>query len=81
MYEPGHKKELNMVIRKKGSVFFIDGKEFKIGGGVFANALFDWFIRFNSSIGFLCSMEFSLDELCPYSEFMLHDLLAILFLV
>lgn len=26
-----------MVIRKKGSVFFIDGKEFKIGGGVFAN--------------------------------------------
>ena len=25
-----------MVIRKKGSVFFIDGKEFKIGGGVFA---------------------------------------------
>lgn len=27
----------DMVIRKKGSVFFIDGKEFKIGGGVFAN--------------------------------------------
>lgn len=27
----------NMVIRKKGSAFFIDGKEFKIGGGVFAN--------------------------------------------
>lgn len=26
-----------MVIRKKGSAFFIDGKEFKIGGGVFAN--------------------------------------------
>ena len=26
-----------MVIRKKGSVFFIDGKEFTIGGGVFAN--------------------------------------------
>lgn len=26
-----------MVIREKGSVFCIDGKEFKIGGGVFAN--------------------------------------------
>ena len=26
-----------MVIRKKGTVFCVDGKEFKIGGGVFAN--------------------------------------------
>lgn len=32
-----HGTSYDMVIRKKGSVFFIDGKEFKIGGGVFAN--------------------------------------------
>jgi len=52
-----------------------------ICGGVFANALFDWFIRFNSSVDFRRSTEFSLDEFCAYSEFTFHGLLAILFFV
>ena len=52
-----------------------------IGCGAAGGALFGWFIRFNSSIGFRCSTECSLNEFCAYSEFTFHGLLAILFFV
>lgn len=49
-----------MVIRKKGSVFFIDGKEFKIGGGVFANDESEYMGLYHGK--YLCPPGYNIQE-------------------
>ena len=71
--------EMNKLLERVGNLSEKYSSKW-IDCGADGGALFDWFNRFNSSIGFLCS-QFSLDEFRPYSEFTFHGLLAILFFV